>query len=192
LSKDQFDWARNHSPKGVEVNLENWYDHSATSRYDAIISIGAFEHFASYGQTRRQRVSCYREFFIRCRDWLPRGGRISLQTMTKGNNVQLDRRVIADLEFVINTIFPDSELPWLSELLEASEKAFDVVTLRNDPDHYARTCRAWLENLRGQRLPARDLVGDEVVANYERYLDVCAEQFSRRHLGLVRIVLERS
>lgn len=191
LSEAQRNWAVPRLPIVAEIRLENWYDHRPQAPYDAIISIGAFEHFARYGISKGERVASYRKFFQCCRSWLPPSGRLAVETMVKGNNVRLDRRVIDDLQFVIDTIFPHSELPWLSEAVEASERSFEVVSVRNDADHYSRTCRAWLDRLRKHWDQATELVGEATVNSYERYLKVCAEQFERRHLGLIRIILVR-
>ena len=87
------------------------------------------------GLTRAGRIDAYRRFFARCHAWLPDGGRLALQTITKGNNMRLDRAMTRDLLFIIDRIFPESELPWTSEVIEASERRFDLVSVRNDPQH---------------------------------------------------------
>ncbi len=73
---------------GVVVRLEAWEDHVPDEPYDAVISIGAFEHFARPEWTEEEKVAAYRAFFGRCHDWLVPGGSISLQTIAYGN---LDR-----------------------------------------------------------------------------------------------------
>jgi cyclopropane-fatty-acyl-phospholipid synthase len=175
---------------GVEVHVQNWVDHESEEPYDAIISIGAFEHFASYGLPRDERVAGYRRFFKRCRELLVPEGRLALQTCAKGSNVRLDRQTTAELRFIIDTIFPESELPWLSEIALASEKVLDPVSVRNDPEHYSRTCAAWLERLQARREEALELVGERAVADYERYLEVTVKHFARRHLGLLRLIFQ--
>ncbi|MFI6226859.1 class I SAM-dependent methyltransferase [Micromonospora echinospora] len=190
LSDSQAEWVRARASDGIEVHVQNWLDHTPTEPYDAIISIGAFEHFAREGLTRTARVGAYREFFTRARGWLRPGGRIAIQTNIKGNNVRMDRQTVADLLFIIERIFTESEIPALSEVLQASERIFDVVSVRNDPDHYARTCAQWLAGLRRNRERALELVGEEQVAEYERYLSATVGHFERRHLGLARLVLE--
>lgn len=190
LSDSQAERLRELALERTEVRVENWLDHEPAERYDAIISIGAFEHFARTGLSRAERVAAYREFFERCRAWLPKGGRIALQTNIKGNNVQMDKQTVRDLLFIVDIIFPESEIPALSEVLESSEKRFDVVHLRNDPDHYSRTCQEWFDRLRANRDQAVKVAGEENVANYERYLSSTVGHFRNRHLGLSRIVLE--
>lgn len=190
LSDSQAAHVRARDLPRTEVRLENWRDHEPARRYDAIISIGAFEHFARTGLDRSERVAAYREFFERCHAWLPAGGRLALQTNIKGNNPRMDRETVRDLMFIIEVIFPDSEIPALSEVIEAAERRFDIVSMRNDPDHYSRTCAEWLRRLRAGREQAVDLVGEQIVADYERYLGSTVGHFDRRHLGLARIVLE--
>lgn len=190
LSDSQAERLRELALPRTEVRVENWLDHEPDGTYDAIISIGAFEHFARTGLSRAERVAAYREFFDRCRQWLPKGGRIGLQTNIKGNNVQMDKQTVRDLLFIMEAIFPESEIPALSEVLEATEKLFDVVTLRNDPDHYSRTCQEWLNRLQANRAQAVKCAGEANVANYERYLGSTVGHFRNRHLGLSRIILE--
>lgn len=191
LSAAQYEHISTRSDSGVQARLENWIDHTPEDPYDAIISIGAFEHFAEYGMSRTQRLDAYRAFFSACRDWLPAGGRLALQTIVKGNNTTMTRQTVRDLLFIIDRIFTESELPWLSEIFEASERLFDVVTVTNDAEHYARTCSVWRARLDQRLTEARDLVGDEAVADYQRYLSASSSAFAERHIGLARIVFEK-
>lgn len=191
LAREQAAYVADWADSRYDVRVQNWIEHVPSAPYDAIISIGAFEHFADFGMTRAARVDAYRTFFASCRDWLAPGGRLALQTCLKGNNVALDRATVRDLLFIVDHIFPESELPWVSEIFEASERKFEVVSARNDGDHYARTCQEWLDNLRVRRAEAVRLVGEARVADYERYLAAAVHGFRKRHLGLGRFVFER-
>ena len=191
LSDAQAEWIRAWGDPRCDVRVENWSEHEPDEPYDAVISIGAFEHFARHGLPRQERVAGYRTFFERCRDWLRPGGRLALQTNAKGNNIRLDRQAVRDLRFIADVIFPESEMPRLSEIVEASETIFDVVSLRNDPSHYARTCQAWLDRLRANRVRAVELVTEEKVAHYERYLRSVVGHFENHHLNLLRLIFER-
>jgi cyclopropane-fatty-acyl-phospholipid synthase len=191
LSNEQAEYVTSRSGGQFDVRVQNWADHEPERPYDAIISIGAFEHFADYGMSRQARIAAYRDFFTKCRGWLPPGGRLALQTVVKGNNNRMSRQAVRDLLFIIDHIFTESELPWPSEILEASERLFDVVSVRNDPDHYARTCRLWHQQLVAHRDEAEAIVGAAVVADYERYLTASSDAFGNRHIGLMRLVLER-
>ena len=67
-------------------------------------------------------------------------------------------------------------------------RLFDVVSVRNDPDDYARTCAEWLRRLTANHDRSVELVGEERTADYERYLSATVKHFQRRHQGLARIV----
>ncbi|MFD5894124.1 MULTISPECIES: class I SAM-dependent methyltransferase [unclassified Streptomyces] len=191
LSDSQAALAESARIPGAEIRVENWRDHHPAEPYDAIISIGAFEHFARTGLSRAERVAAYREFFERCFEWLPPRGRLALQTNVKGNNTVMDKTTVRELMFIIETIFPESEIPALSEVVEGGEKLFDVVSIRNDPDHYSRTCVEWLHRLRKNRNAAVRFSGEENVANYEKYLEASVRHFQNRHLGLSRIIFQK-
>jgi cyclopropane-fatty-acyl-phospholipid synthase len=191
LSEAQAQSIASRADERRERRLENWADHAPQEPYDAILSIEAFEHFADHGMTRAARVGAYRRFFERCHEWLGQGGRLTLQVSTKGNNVRLDRQTVRELIFISDRIFPESELPWPSEILKGSERRFEVLAVRNDPEDYVRTLEEWLKRLLKNRARAEEMLGEEVVADYERYLLAAGRAFAERHLGLMRIVFER-
>ena len=62
----------------------------------------------------------------------------------------------------VESIFPESELPRVSEILSACEGLFEVVMLRNDRMHYAKTLQSWYANLRKNREAAIAMVGESV------------------------------
>lgn len=55
LSQAQADWVTHSKRDSVSVLLESWRDHRPTTPYDAIVSIGAFEHFAKAGLSKLPR-----------------------------------------------------------------------------------------------------------------------------------------
>jgi cyclopropane-fatty-acyl-phospholipid synthase len=188
LSKAQaeWNWARQH-PR-IDVRLESWTDHVPQTPYDAIISIGAFEHFARLELSQAEKVEAYRAFFARCHAWLKPGGWLSLQTIAYGN---LRRgKQYAD-PFIPREIFPESDLPRLSEIAEATEHLFEVVALRNDRQDYAHTSREWFDRLRTKRAEAVRVCGQEVVARYERFLRMFGYSFELGAFILLRLALRR-
>lgn len=187
LSRAQADWiSRLRSPR-VDVYFETWRDHVPDARYDAIISIGAFEHFAKPQLSTVQKLAAYREYFSRCHALLNPGCWMTLQTIAYGNVSRTNLSA-----FVETDIFPESELPKLSEIVEASEGLFEIVALRNDREDYERTNREWLSRLRANRLEAVELVGDGNVARYERYLSLFIIGFHTGTMHLLRLTMRRN
>jgi cyclopropane-fatty-acyl-phospholipid synthase len=171
----------------VRVLVEDWAAHNAEP-YDAIISIGAFEAFAHPGMTDEDRSSAYQKFFAACHRLLKPGARLSLQTIAVGSTPQ-KRSMLKDLRFIYREIFPESALPALADIAAAIQGWFEIVALRNDRADYVRTLREWLRRLRERRAAAIDHTSPEIVARYERYLDVCARTFEMDACHLYRITL---
>lgn len=186
LSRAQHHYIAKLGLPGTEVRLESWRDHAPRASYDAIVSIGAFEHFAKPDLTRPEREARYREFFERCWQWLVPGGRLSLQTISYDN-----MPAEAMSRFIADEIFPESDLPKLSEISEASDGLFSVLALRNDAGHYEETCRQWLRRLRANRQRAVELAGEAKYKQYVQYLTLVTMGFHVRNMGLLRMTLVR-
>jgi len=184
LSDAQAAYLRSLALKHVEVRVENWAVHEPTAPYDSIISIGAFEHFAKAEETPAEKLSVYRDFFERCHRWLSPGGSMSLQTIGYGN---MKREEASD--FMNKEIYPDSDLPFLGEVVAAVEGLFEIVVIRNDRLDYARSYDAWAANLRERRAEAVAMVGEEQVRRFERFFKLGSVGFRMGKLNLLRFTL---
>jgi cyclopropane-fatty-acyl-phospholipid synthase len=190
LSNAQADWIRSWGNPQIEVRLESWSDHHPAARYDAIISIGAFEHFAKLEASDAEKIEGYRAFFSLCRDWLKPQGRLSLQTFAYGSRRPREEvRNSAGTRFLATEIFPETDPPRLIDIAAAIEGYFEVVSLRNDRKDYGRTCQEWRRRLRAEREQVVRIVGEEVFSRYERYLQLSTIGFETGHLALFRITL---
>ena len=167
----------------TEVRLESWADHHPDEPYDAIISIGALEHFVRPETPADERIATYSHFFESCRRLLKPGGYLSLQTMAYG--------VGSFVKGALSTIFPESDLPRLSQLAEAMEKTFELRRLRNDPSHYARTVRIWRQRLEKNRALAVEAAPAERVVHFEKFLEAGARGYDARIFHLYRMTLRR-
>lgn len=176
----------------LTARLEDWADHTPAVPYDAITSIGAFEHFAAAGFARDVRVAAYGRFFAKCADMLTAGGRLSLQTIAYPAGFD---RAAYDATgygaFVRERIFPESDLPTLPEILEAADDAFEPVIIRNDRRCYARTARIWRRRLRDRETEATALVGERRVRDLDRYFRTSAGAFDIGTLQLLRLAFQK-
>jgi cyclopropane-fatty-acyl-phospholipid synthase len=132
-------------------------------------------------------VRGYRDFFERCYGWLNPGGSMSLQTIGLG---AADRGV--EGQFVAENIFPESDLPRLGEIADASEGIFEIVSVRNDRADYKRTNHEFRDRLRKNWEAAVSLVGEETVRRFDKYFRISAAGFSRGTTNLYRITFRRA
>jgi cyclopropane-fatty-acyl-phospholipid synthase len=186
LSPSQRDWITGLGRKAIDVRLESWAGHSPSEPYDGIISIEAFEALARLGLPAGDKLEVYRLFFSRCHEWLKPGGWCSIQTIAYGNSGPEDFD-----EFISSEIFPETDLPRISELAAAVERVFEIVELRNDRLHYVRTLDAWAARLRESRAAAVALAGEATVVRFQRYLKLSSYMFQTGACDLIRLSLRR-
>jgi len=188
LSDAQAEYLRALAPSNVEVLVRSWSDYEPTEPFDAIISVGAFEHFARQGLSAEEQVEAYRRFFRACRNWLTPDGRLSLQTIAYGD-IPRDRP-LRD-RFIVDEIFPESELPRLADIARAAEMELEIERVRNDRDDYVKTLRAWLGRIKERRDDAIAASSEETVARYERYLRMFAYSMELGAFTLLRLTMRR-
>lgn len=184
LSEEQAKLLRARAMPRVEVKVENWANYEAQDKFDSIISIGAFEHFAKPSESQEEKIAVYRDFFERCSRWLTPGGRMSLQTIAFG---AMKREEAS--EFINTEIYPESDLPFLGDIVEATNGLFEITAFRNDRFDYARSYDEWLRNLRDRRDEAVAMVGEEQVRRFEKFYKIGSIGFRMGKIWLLRFSL---
>jgi cyclopropane-fatty-acyl-phospholipid synthase len=161
LSSAQVAACRRH---GLDVRL---YDARQVTRdsfgpFDAVASLGAFEHFCSpddYRAGRQEEI--YRELFARIASMLPTEGRFYLQTMVFGRNMvpaeQIDVDALRALPArdsdawyiaLMGRQFPGSWLPFGQEqIIRSAEPHFGLVSSTSGRLDYIETIRQWNQRI---------------------------------------------
>jgi cyclopropane-fatty-acyl-phospholipid synthase len=191
LSQQQYNHIADLADPRMDVRLESWVDHQPAQPYDALISIGAFEHFARPEWSSPAKVAAYRSFFSHCHRWLKPGAWLSLQTIAYGNFDPAAAKSEPEHRFLLGEIFPEAELPTLEEVIRASAGLFELVALRNDREDYERTCQVWYHRLVARKTEATAVAGAAVVARYLRYLKLSMSLFHLGRTCLLRLALRR-
>jgi cyclopropane-fatty-acyl-phospholipid synthase len=121
--------------------------------FDAVASLGAFEHFCSpEEQAAGRQAEIYRDLFARLADLLPPGGRLYLQTMVYGRNmIPLDEVDIAaprdsDAWYLALMAhqFPGSFLPYGQEqIIDSAAGQFRLLASTSGRLDYLETIRQW-------------------------------------------------
>lgn len=186
LSKDQYDYVTRQAAPGVDIRLQSYEHFEPPSPYDAILSVGAFEAFVKPSLTKEQKIAAYKSFFALCHKWLAPNCRLSLQTIAWGD-VPEGRHS----EILVQQFFPDSDLPYVEEVIEASKEFFEVLVFENRRRDYELTLRCWLTNLRRNKREAIQLVGPDKYEFYDRCLQGGVRLFQRRKYYLCRFVFRR-
>jgi cyclopropane-fatty-acyl-phospholipid synthase len=152
LSRAQVKACRRH---GLDVRL---YDARQVTResfgpFDAVASLGAFEHFCSpedFREGRQEQI--YRSLFANVAGLLPKRGRFYLQTMVFGRNMipieQVDRHAARESDAwylaMMQAAFPGSFLPFGKEqVVRCAEPHFRLVSSQSGRLDYIETIRQW-------------------------------------------------
>jgi cyclopropane-fatty-acyl-phospholipid synthase len=119
----------------IEIRFQD-YRETDDGPYDAISSIGMFEHVGEKGM---------HAYFTNLHELLKPHGRILNHAISRPNT---NGGRLPPRSFVARYVFPDGELMEVGTVVTAMQdlglEVRDVESLR---EHYARTLRAWVENL---------------------------------------------
>jgi cyclopropane-fatty-acyl-phospholipid synthase len=148
-----------------------------TGVYDRIVSVGMLEHVGARH---------YDEFFAKARDLLAPDGVMLLHSIGR-----LDTPSPIN-PFIRKYIFPEADLPAMSEVLRAVEPTglyvTDIEVLRL---HYAETLRLWRERFAARRDEAAAIYDERFVRMWDAYLSVCEVGFRHQHLMVFQMQFAR-
>ncbi|WP_297024396.1 cyclopropane-fatty-acyl-phospholipid synthase family protein [Thalassospira sp.] len=136
LSREQLEFAKSHTPKGVRDRarfiLQDYRDHARENAgtYDRIVSIGMFEHVG-----RRH----YKEYFDAVYSSLKPGGRAVIHSIVKDTTTRTN-------PWLRKYIFPGGQAPRIVDMTDAAKAA--GLTVPHAPfehvgHNYAETLRHW-------------------------------------------------
>ncbi len=197
---------------GLEAHLfdARRLDRDSFGAFDAVISLGAFEHFCSpeeFIAGRQEEI--YRDIFARIASVLPARGRLFLQTMVFGPNmiplesidIGAPRESDAWYLALLGRQFPGSWLPLGAEqIIGSAEPAFSLVSSSNGRLDYIETIRQWRarfaapsfrKSLLKLRLLPRWLTSDDFRLAFTSGVSANTVCFERRLLDHYRLVFEK-
>lgn len=176
LSENQFRIAtarasdHNFINRGVEFKLEGWEEHQG--EYDAIISIGAFEHFG-----RKKHPF----FFRRIRELEPDGGMFLLHTIHFNRQPKERMKFGRHSLFIAKKVFPGGELTTVDSIEDLAQAAgLELMDREALGPHYSKTLAHWSANLDANRDQAVAATDERTVATYKKYLDESKYWFDQR------------
>lgn len=161
-------------PDLVEIRLQDYRDLRG-ERFDAISSIGMFEHVGS------EKTA---EYFETLRALLPAHGRLLNHAISSRGGSRISSR-----SFIGRYVFPDGELLDVGDVALAMERAgFEVRDVEALREHYALTLRRWVANLEAHWDAAVELVGEGRARVWRLYMAASALGFENGRLGLHQVL----
>lgn len=145
-------------------------------RFDRIVSLGMLEHVG------RKNHGQYMQVAHRC---LKDDGLFLLQTIGK------KLRNTAPDPWINRYIFPNGDVPSLSQIADACEGRFIVEDLHNFGADYDKTLMAWHQRFEASWPQFREKYGERFRRMWRYYLLSCAAAFRARNLQLWQLVLSK-
>ncbi len=165
----------------VEIRVQD-YRAVHDGPYDAISSIGMFEHV---GEARM------RTYLHDLYELLRPQGHLLNHAISRP--LQAKKARIARRSFMDRYVFPDAELLEVGRVVSAMQNLHlevrDVESLR---EHYARTLRAWVSNLEGGWDHAQRLVGPARSRIWRLYMAGSALGFEQHRLAIHQVLAVRT
>ena len=147
--------------------------------FDRIASIGMFEHVG------RRRMPAY---FRKVYSLLSEDGLFLNRGIVRPETATDQPQTL----FVQRRVFPGGQLIHLSEVVRDAERAgFEVVSMEDVRQHYARTCRAWVANLMANGAACRELVDEATYRTWVLYLAASAVNFEDCQIDCVEVVFAK-
>lgn len=168
----------------VDVRLQD-YRAVDDGPYDAISSIGMFEHVGLARLT---------EYFERLHELVRPGGRVLNHAIARPAELARGRgrRATRANPFIDRFVFPDGELHEVGRVVSAMQEAgFEVRHLESLREHYALTLRAWVRNLEAGWDRAVELAGAGRARVWRLYLAGSAIGFETGRLQVHQVLAVR-
>ncbi len=164
----------------VEIRMQDYRDVD-DGPYDAISSIGMFEHVG---------LSQVKEYFDRVHTLLRPQGRFMNHAIGRPPG---DRPRFARASFIDRYVFPDGELHEVGTIVSAIQEAgFEVRHLESLREHYALTLRAWVANLEADWDEAVRLAGLARARIWRLYMAGSAVNFEAGRTQIHQVLATRS
>jgi len=192
LSTQQFEYVNHARNQNLSVDLCSWQDYSVPERkFDSIISIGAFEHFASFkDQAGSRQRDIYQTFFDWCQSISTSEAQIGLQTIViaRAPNSVSELR---DSRYLLNKVFPGSALPSISDIQAAIIDKYEISAVSRIGLDYARTLNEWKQRLVLNKEIIITRYGQHLFDHYCIYFDAAQRCFESGYVDLFQVSLKR-
>jgi cyclopropane-fatty-acyl-phospholipid synthase len=164
----------------VTIRLQDYRDVD-DGPYDAISSIGMFEHV---GEARLD------EYFTRLHGLLRPGGRLLNHGISRPGGQPRSR--FRRASFIDRYVFPDGELHEVGRVVtRLQDRGFEVRHVESLREHYALTLRAWVANLEAGWDDAVDAAGARRARIWRLYMAASAVGFEDGAISVHQVLAVR-
>jgi cyclopropane-fatty-acyl-phospholipid synthase len=177
VAEEQTEMARQYIDEDkVSVRTMDYRDIPATEQFDAVVSIGMFEHVGS---------KQYREYMQKVAEVLKEGGLSMVHTIGANSPGKMGD------PWITKYIFPNSNLPAIEEIDRSARDLFVMEDWHNFGPYYNTTLRAWFDNFDAAWSELKEQYSERFYRMWTYYLRSTAAAFRARDIQLWQIVFSK-
>ncbi len=167
----------------ARAEVRDYRDLGALGRFDAVASVGMFEHVG------RRNLGPY---FRAAYEALAPGGRFLNHGIAATRTGPAWAHRPGNSRFVDRYVFPDGELVTVERAIRAARRAgFELLGVESLRPHYALTLTAWVRRLEAAWGAAVEAAGEEVARTWRLYMSAGRLGFERAELDVAQLLLAR-
>ena len=192
ISSEQFNYVNSIKKSNVTVDLCPWQSYSPPERkYDAIVSVEVFEHFATLEENIANRHrDVYKDFFDWCLSISTPEAQFALQTIviTRPPNNLIELRGSKYLQ----RVFPGSAMATISDIQAAIVDKYEIAAVSRVGLDYVSTLREWNRRLELNKDIIIERYGETLFEHYRTYFSGASSCFETGYFDVLQVSLKRA
>jgi cyclopropane-fatty-acyl-phospholipid synthase len=192
ISTEQFKYINNTRKRNVSADLCPWQNYAVPEKkFDAIVSVCAFEHFATQEDNIANRHrDVYKDFFDWCLSISTPEAQFALQTIviTRPPNNLVELRGSKYLQ----KVFPGSAMATISDIQAAIVDKYEVAAVSRIGHDYVPTLREWNRRLELNKDIIVERYGEALFEHYRTYFTGASSCFETGYLDVLQVSLKRA
>jgi cyclopropane-fatty-acyl-phospholipid synthase len=193
ISTEQFNYVNSIKNANVSVDLCSWQNYRPIGKkFDSIVSVCAFEHFASVeDQMAFKQREIYRDFFEWCLDISTDDAQVAMQTIIT-TRMPINITELKDTKYILNKVFPGSALSSISDIQAAILDKYEISAVKRIGLDYVKTVDEWNKKL----IQNKDIIvlkySQELFDHYRNYFDAARRCLITGYADLYQVSLKRA
>lgn len=192
ISTEQFNYVNTIKKSNVTLDLCAWQNYlPPEKKYDAIISVEVFEHFATLEENIANRHrEVYKDFFEWCLSISTEDAQFALQTIviTRPPNNLVELRGSKYLQ----KVFPGSAMATISDIQAAIVDKYEIAELTRIGHDYVPTLTEWNNRLVHNKDMIVEKYGEALFNHYTKYFTGARSCFETGYFDVVQVSLKRA
>jgi cyclopropane-fatty-acyl-phospholipid synthase len=193
LSSKQTDYVKSMNFPKVTVDNVSWEDYVAPDKkYDAIVSVCALEHFATYevSEAGLQR-DLYKKFFDWCLNISTEDAYIGIQSIILTRFAE-NITELQSAKFLKDEVFPGSALASISDIQAGIQDKYEIVESTTVGLDYVLTLKEWDKNFESNKTIILEKYGKEIYDHYKKYFECAINCFETGYWSVYQASLKRA